>query len=181
MSLLYNDYIIASNNSINDNKYNDAKLAKSPSYKIKKILKPILRMLRQKNRRSNNNNKCSSNRKTNSSLDSGNSYCHEEYEADFWSSEIDENAANEELESRIFNEIEQCSDDAAIYVYDNDDCELQSVHRDQKFVPVHFARTEAGTFFWTTMPKPVEFEHEPSTYCCSGYQIPHYGDRWVQA
>jgi len=49
MSMCYNDYIIASNNSINENKYNAEKLAKSPSYRIKKILKPILRILRQKN------------------------------------------------------------------------------------------------------------------------------------
>lgn len=179
MSALYNDYIIASNNSINDNKFNDAKLAKSPSYKIKKILKPILRMLRQKN------TKKQSSSKTNSSMDSSSSFRHNEYEQqDFWSCEIDENAANEALESRILHEIEQCKEDAAVYVYnDNDECELKPVYADQKFVPVHFARTEAGTFFWTTMQKPVDYELVQPTYCCSGYQIPQlqYGDRWVQA
>lgn len=177
MSAMYNDYIISSNNSINENKYNDAKMAKSPSHKIKKILKPILRMLRQKNSKK-------STKTNNSSVDSSNSFCHEEYVSqDFWACEIDENSANEELESRIFREIEQCQDDAAVYVYNNDECEVQAVHAEQKFVPVHFARTEAGTFFWTTMQKPVDYELVQPTYCCSGYQIPQlqYGDRWVQA
>lgn len=174
MSALYNEYIIASNNSINDNKYNQAKLAKSPSHKIKKILKPILRMLRQKT------NKKETTSKANSSVDS---FCHAELEQDFWGCEVDDNSANEELESRIFHEIEQCGDDAAVYVYNNDECEVQAIHADQKFVPVHFARTEAGTFFWTTMQKPVDYELVQPTYCCSGYQIPQiqYGDRWVQA
>lgn len=177
MSALYNEYIIASNNSINDNKYNHAKLAKSPSHKIKKILKPILRMLRQKG---SSSKKQSASKPANNSVDS---FCHEEYEQDFWGCEADDNSANEELESRIFNEIEQCGNDAAVYVYNNDECELQAVHADQKFVPVHFARTEAGTFFWTTMQKPVDYELVQPTYCCSGYQIPQlqYGDRWVQA
>lgn len=183
MSALYNEYIIASNNSINDNKYNDAKLAKSPSHRIKKILKPILRMLRQKTNKKQSTSASSS--KSNSLVDTSCSCCHDEYEQpeDFWASEIDENSANEELESRIFREIEQCADDAAVYVYNNDECELQAVRADQKFVPVHFARTEAGTFFWTTMQKPADYELVQPTYCCSGYQIPQLqcGDRWVQA
>jgi len=181
MSALYNEYIIASNNSINENKYNDAKLAKSTSHKIKKILKPILRMLRQKNNKKQSSSASSS--KSNSLVDTSCSCCEYEQPEDFWACEVDENSANEELESRIFREIEQCSDDAAVYVYNNDECELQSVHADQKFVPVHFARTEAGTFFWTTMQKPVDYELVQPTYCCSGYQIPQlqYGDRWVQA
>lgn len=181
MSAYYNDYIIASNNSINDNKYNAQKLAKSPSYRLKKILKPILRILRQKNNKnasqsSSSNSNRSSNSKANYSMES---YTHEEYQQDFWSSEIDDNFANEELESRILNEIEQCNNDAAIYVYSDDECEMQAVHQDQKFVPVHFARTEAGTFFWTTMQKPVDLEE--SSHCCSGYNSSHCGDRWVQA
>lgn len=179
MSAYYNDYIIASNNSINENKYNTEKLAKSPSYRIKKILKPILRVLRQK---TNKNAKKSNKKVVDYSMESNNSsqyYYHDEHQQnnDFWSSEIDENFANEELESRIFNEIEQCENDAAIYVYNNDECELQAVHREQKFIPVHFARTEAGTFFWTTMQKPVYDEDDETTSHCWS----HCGDRWVQA
>lgn len=182
MSVYYNDYVIASNNSINDNKYNAEKLAKSPSYRIKKILKPILRILRQKSsnstKKSQSNHSTTNNKsmKSNSSNNSQ-SYYFDEYQQqnDFWSSEIDENFANEELESRILNEIAECEDDAAIYVYNDDECELQAVHRDQTFIPVHFARTEAGTFFWTTMQKPM-YNADDDINCWS-----HCGDRWVQA
>lgn len=194
-TMSYNEYIIASNNSINDNKYNAQKMAKSPSHKLKRMLKPILRMLR--NQKSNNNNN-KSNKKTiddndyaydnhkNTSIENGSGCCSSNTSGDnFWGlSEVDDNSANEELESRIFREIEQCPVDAAVYVYDDDyTCELQSVERDQKFVPVHFARTEAGTFFWTTMQKPVDYELVQPTYCCSEFQQPElqFGDRWVQA
>lgn len=174
MSAYYNDYIIASHNSINENKYNSEKLAKSPSYKIKKILKPILRMLRKKSKNSSISSASSST--TNSSKVQQSSMDCFEYQQDFWSSEIEDNFANEELEAQIMDEIAHCEDDAAIYVYNNDECELQAVERHQTFVPVHFARTEAGTFFWTTMQRNVDYE-EPS--CC--YNLPHNGDRWVQA
>lgn len=178
--MCYNDYIIASNNSINENKYNTEKLAKSPSYRIKKILKPILRILRQKTFSSNKKStrkSVAANKLTNIdySLDSNQCYYHDEcqHQNDYWSSEIDENFANEELESRIINEIADCEDDAAIFVYNDDECELQAVHRETTFIPVHFARTEAGTFFWTTMQKPID---DGETSCWS-----HCGDRWVQA
>lgn len=173
MSAYYNDYIIASHNSINENKYNSEKLAKSPSYKIKKILKPILRILRKKNKNSSISSAGSSNNTTKTQQSSLDCF---EYQPDFWSSEIEDNLANEELEARILDDIAHCEDDAAIYVYNNDECELQAVERHQTFVPVHFARTEAGTFFWTTMQRTVDYE-EPS--CC--YNLPHSGDRWVQA
>lgn len=190
-----NEYIIASNNSINDNKYNAQKMAKSPSHKLKRMLKPILRMLRHKPTSSAaasaalpakqysdeydysaeyDNNK-------NFSIESCNynsHYCNHS------ASESDDNSANEELESRIFSEISQCPQDAAIYVYNsNDDYELQSVERNQHFVPVHFARTEAGTFFWTTVQRPVDSDLVQPTYCTSAFQQPElqHGDRWVQA
>lgn len=177
--MCYNDYIIASNNSINENKYNAEKLAKSPSYRIKKILKPILRILAKKTTSSSKKSqKSAANKLTNVdySMDSNQCYYHDEcqHQNDYWSSEIDENFANEELESRILNEIADCEDDAAIYVYNDDECELQSVHRETTFIPVHFARTEAGTFFWTTMQKPID--DDDNTHCWS-----HCGDRWVQA
>lgn len=173
--MCYNDYIIASNNSINENKYNTEKLAKSPSYRIKKILKPILRILRQKTSKKSTQKSVAANKAVDYSLDSNQCYYHDEcqHQNDYWSSEIDENFANEELESRIINEIADCEDDAAIYVYNDDECELQAVHRETTFIPVHFARTEAGTFFWTTMQKPIDDEE---TSCWS-----HCGDRWVQA
>lgn len=190
MSALYNEsYIISSNNSINENKYNAEKIAKSPSRKLKNILKPILRMLRQKsNKSNNNNNKCLEvtddfaaydNRK-NSSIESSASQCCSSQD---WSSECQDNTANEDLEERIFNEIDQCAENAAVYVYDDCEAALQRIEQDQKFVPVHFARTEAGTFFWTTIQHPVDYELLQPTYCHSDFQQPQlqFADRWVQA
>lgn len=165
MSALYNEY--ACNNSYNDNLYNN-QLAKSASttYKIKKILKPLLRMLK---------NKTTASKKQQFLQAAKEDLC-----------ACDDNSANEELESRIFSEIEQCPEDAGVYVYNDEfgGCELQSVQRDQQFVPVHFARTNAGTFFWTTMTKEVDCDLVQPTYCCSHFQQPefqHCGDRWVQA
>lgn len=182
MSLLYNEYIVASNNSINENKYNTEKVSKTTSYKIKKILKPFLRMLKQnkKSQQQQHQQEC-------------NHYHHHEYPAqqqqsieenDFWSSEIDDNSANEELESRIFHEIDECHMDAGVYVYNQqNECEVQPINREEKFIPVHFARTDAGTFFWTTVTKSADYDLVQPTFCYSDYQAPElqYGDRWVQA
>ncbi|XP_011191363.2 enhancer of split malpha protein [Zeugodacus cucurbitae] len=64
------------------------------------------------------------------------------------------------------------------------------------YVPVRFARTEAGTFFWTTNLQPVLSSFTPvaadedllqPSYCYSNTQYPHMqypqhnGDRWAQA
>lgn len=174
MSALYNEY--ACNNSYNDNLYNNQLLAKSATttYKLKKILKPLLKML--KNKSTKKQHFLQSNLKQ---VDefwpvNGDNHC-----------ACDDNSANEELESRIFSEIEQCNEDAGVYVYNDElgGCELQAVQRDQQFVPVHFARTNAGTFFWTTMTKEVDCDLVQPTYCCSHFQQPEfqYGDRWVQA
>lgn len=183
MSAIYNnEYIISSTNSINDNKYNAQKMAKSPSHKLKRMLKPILRMLRQKTTSSNLSTKkhqsyddfsAEYDNNRNSSIESASDY---DCAAD--------NTANEELESRIFREIEECHNDAAVYICNSDsEYELHAVHPAEKFVPVHFARTEAGTFFWTTVQRPVDHELIQPIYCHSGYQQPEiqFGDRWVQA
>ncbi|XP_055708789.1 enhancer of split m4 protein-like [Phlebotomus papatasi] len=160
------EFIISSNNSINDNMYN-AKKAKSPAHRVKKMLKPLLKLLSQSRRPKHLGKSCHS------------------HDFDFWSPcPSHDNSANEELEARIFSEIAQCADDAAVYVYNPEDgeCQLQPVTRDQQFVPVHFARTDAGTFFWTTMGKEVDCDLIQPTYCCSHFQQPQLQhDRWVQA
>ncbi|KAM7360179.1 enhancer of split malpha, Bearded family member [Cochliomyia hominivorax] len=83
-------------------------------------------------------------------------------------SEIDENSANEKLSVMAYEE-EQ---------YDQEDI----------YVPVRFARTEAGTFFWTTNLQPVTMPAvdedllQPA-YCYSNNQYPimQFQDRWAQA
>lgn len=193
-----NEYIIASNNTINENKYNAQKMAKTRSHKLKRMLKPILRMLRQKtnnantisapHKQSDDDYSAEYDNKKNFSIESCQQNVSDCYDYDnYYNSSLeegDDNSANEELESRIFREIDACPADAAMYVYNsNDEYELQSVERDQKFVPVHFARTEAGTFFWTTIQRPVDMDLVQPTYCTSAFQQPQlqYGDRWVQA
>lgn len=84
--------------------------------------------------------------------------------------EIDENSANEKLSHMAYEEQDQEED---IYV------------------PVRFARTEAGTFFWTTNLQPVTSSIIPAVdedllqpaYCYSNNQYPimQFQDRWAQA
>ncbi|XP_017052359.1 enhancer of split malpha protein [Drosophila ficusphila] len=75
--------------------------------------------------------------------------------------EIDENAANEKLaqlaHSQEFEIAEEQEDEEDVYV------------------PVRFARTTAGTFFWTTNLQPVA-SVEPAM--CYSMQ---FQDRWAQA
>ncbi|XP_016988382.1 enhancer of split malpha protein [Drosophila rhopaloa] len=76
--------------------------------------------------------------------------------------EIDENAANEKLaqlaNSQEFEIAEEQEDD-----------------EEDVYVPVRFARTTAGTFFWTTNLQPVA-SVEPAM--CYSMQ---FQDRWAQA
>ncbi|XP_037732675.1 enhancer of split malpha protein [Drosophila subpulchrella] len=75
--------------------------------------------------------------------------------------EIDENAANEKLaqlaHSQEFEIVEE------------------EEQEDDVYVPVRFARTTAGTFFWTTNLQPVA-SVEPAM--CYSMQ---FQDRWAQA
>lgn len=184
MSAMYtNDYIIASNNCINDNRFNAQKLAaKTPAHKLKSMLKPLLRMLRNKStktiKQSDDDYSAEYDNNRNFSIESSQNMYASSDNCD------DDNSANEELESRIFSEMHECSSDAGVYVYNsNDEYELQSVERDQKYVPVHFARTEAGTFFWTTVQRQCDADLVQPMYCQSAFQQPElqFGDRWVQA
>lgn len=166
MSSYTSEYTMSSVNSINDNIYNAQKLAKTSKYRLRKIFKPILKMLLQKGKKTTTSSsksicKC----KNNSSFNS--------YD---YGSEISDNNSNETLETRIIDEIRDCSDNSALYVYGNED-QLMPVNRNQTFVPVHFARTDAGTFFWTTF--------DDKSDCNSDIQLPQLHlnryDRWIQA
>lgn len=157
MSVYSSDYSMSSINSINENIYNTQKQQRSPKYRLKKIFKTISKMLLQKKKKACECKKSSIN----------------DYD---YSSEIIDNTSNETLETRIFDEIKDCKEDSAIYIYGNQEDYLMKVDRQQSFVPVHFARTETGTFFWTTFNNQ-EYCHQEN--------LPqlhfHKFDRWVQA
>jgi len=83
----------------------------------------------------------------------------------------DDNLANEALEKRIFHEIRQCPEDAAVIVQQGQQQRIVPVHPEQKFIPVHFARTSNGTFFWTSLNSVRQQE----------LVMRAQYDRWVQA
>lgn len=186
-SIYYNEYIISSNNSINENTLNDQKFKRSPSYRLKKFLKFLM------GKPNGNKSLGTTTLKTTKTVCKCKNYSYEDEEEQFYdddyiynySAEIDHNQFNEELESRIIDEIQHCGDDSAIYVYDEEDnCHLTPVHSDEVYVPVHFARTQEGTFFWTTTQR-IDSDLIDSKDCTSNRQLPVQQsdsyDRWVQA
>ncbi|KAL7734994.1 hypothetical protein ACLKA6_011258 [Drosophila palustris] len=154
------------NKQLNFNKYNTKKLS-MPSYKSKvsptrrltNMLKPLLgQVFKLKAKQPKRSSYIAS----------------EEKEAEFdWLNNDMDNMANEHLENRLIEEIRQCAKDDAIIVYnENGSGELQTMDQEDYYVPVHFARTNAGTFFWTSLqPKASE-----------PYAIEwNFHDRWGQA
>lgn len=185
-SIYYNEYIISSNNSINENTLNEQKFKRSPSYRLKKFLKFLLG--KPAASKSLGTTKLTTTKTVCKCKNI--SYEDEEqfYDDDFiysYDAEIDHNQFNEELESRIIEEIKQCDDNSAIYIYDEEDnCNLTPVYSEEVYVPVHFARTQEGTFFWTTTQR-IDSDLIDSKNCSSGRQSAEQQcdsfDRWVQA
>lgn len=159
------DNSMESINSINENIYNAQKQEKSSKYRLRKIFKPLLKMLLQRKKKiSTKKHQCTC--KKSSSNDS--------YD---YSSEISDNDSNETLETRIINEIRECKDNSAVYIYGDDSDYLMQVDRAQRSVPVHFARTESGTFFWTTFNNNQAYCHQENLPHLNNHRF----DRWIQA
>lgn len=153
-----NDYLVSSNNSINDNKVNAKKVARNPMHQIKKIIKCIL----MKNKK--------------------NTYKSTAQPSYFTDEEIQDNLANEILENEIFEEIDCCEDFAAVPIYTESGTEILPIARGQRYIPVNFARTEAGTFFWTSVAS-ADSDIVKSN-AISSHQVPELQvavDRWAQA
>lgn len=152
-----NEYIIATNNSINENIYNSEKMKNTG---IKALLRPLMKMIKKTTKRT-----------PVKTIDT----CFEE----------DQNSCNELLERKICEEMESCQSGAHFLVYNKDDtCDLVPVTPDNFYVPVHFARTEAGTFFWTTVSKTeadLATAHYYTECQTAEQQYPVLQDRWVQA
>ncbi|KAJ8956641.1 hypothetical protein NQ318_013995 [Aromia moschata] len=155
------EYSVSSNNSINDNKVNDKK-ARSPMHQIKRLIKCVLKR------------------------GDKNTYRKQPQPSYFVDEdEIADNIANEILENEIFEDIDACEELAAVPVYEDGEMELMPVARGQRYIPVHFARTEAGTFFWTSMAGPdTDISCHGDKNAISYYQTPELQvpcDRWAQA
>ncbi|XP_065360511.1 enhancer of split malpha protein [Calliphora vicina] len=84
---------------------------------------------------------------------------------------VEDNVANEALEQRIFSEIRQCPSNAAVIVQHGQQQQVVAVQQQQNFIPVHFARTNGGTFFWTSIDSAKQQE----------LQMRNQLDRWAQA
>lgn len=82
-----------------------------------------------------------------------------------------DNVANEALEQRLFSEIRQCPANAAVIVHQGQQQHVVSVTPQQNYIPVHFARTDNGTFFWTSMDMAQQQE----------LKMRNQLDRWAQA
>ncbi|CAH0564384.1 unnamed protein product [Brassicogethes aeneus] len=161
----FNDYIVSSNNSINENKMNNKK-TKTAVYQFKKITKALLQALRKNNK----NTYKKSPQPT---------YYNDEYD-----SEIEDNFANEILENEIFEEIDSCEEFSGVQVYDGDNMDVLPVFKGQRYIPVHFARTDAGTFFWTSMVNAdADINSQGDANAICNFQKPEMqvADRWAQA
>ncbi|XP_005187017.2 enhancer of split malpha protein [Musca domestica] len=131
----------------------------SPSRRLKNMLKPVLgRIFKSKATKPKRSSYIASEEK--------------ECEFDWLNNDMD-NMANEHLEHRLMEELQHSESGEAIVVINEDGSrQLQFVDKDNLYVPVHFARTNAGTFFWTSVQKQ---NIEP-------YHIEwNFLDRWAQA
>lgn len=158
----YNDYLAASNNSVNDNKVNSKRARCSVQHQIKQLLKPIFALLK-KNKNTYRKNA----------------------QPEFYVDESDENLANELLENRIFEEIDSCPAFSAVPVYHEGMMDIVPIFRGERYIPVHFAKTEAGTFFWTSMVgADCDIAYDVEDNVITEKQLPQIQvpcDRWAQA
>lgn len=141
-----------------------------PSYSIKKVLKTLFKKQQKQQQKLANSVE---------SFESMENERNMQAEQHFYY-EIEDNSANEKLAYMVAEEQQyHCQ-------------KQQQIDEEDIYVPVRFARTEAGTFFWTTNLQPVTSSIAPSAvdedlaqaaYCYTNYQYPvmQFQDRWAQA
>jgi len=133
-----------------------------------KLVKPLLRIIKKKQLLKKTLAEIQEQNAYNSSLEDMRKDAEAAAAAD---NAIDDNLANEALEQRLYNEIRECPENAAVIVQQGQEKQIMPVCPEQKFIPVHFARTSSGTFFWTSMDMTRQQE----------FQLRMQLDRWGQA
>lgn len=136
---LYNSKM-SSHEELNDNIFNlklsNCNKKKSAARRARKILKPLLRLLRKKSQL---------NCKVKSNLQAV-------PQAQIFTEEVDnQNNSNEALEQRLLAGLQGAEEGAAITVCLDGQMTVVPVVPGQCYVPVHFAHTHAGDFYWTTL------------------------------
>lgn len=133
---------------------------------LKKLVKPLLRLIKKKQLIRKTLAEVQSQNEINSSL--------EDMRKDSVAS--CDNMANEQLEQRLFNDLRQCPNNGAMIVQQGEQHHIVPVQPDQTFIPVHFARTSSGTFFWTSADVTCQQQQQQQEF-----QMREKFDRWVQA
>jgi len=130
-------HVFECENELNDNLYN-LKMSSnnkktSSARRVRKMLKPLLRLLKK---RSSKIGKCQK----------------AEPQSEVFTEEVDnQNNCNEALEQRLLAGLQDAEEGAAITVCLDGQMTVVPVVPGQCYVPVHFAHTHAGDFYWTTL------------------------------
>ncbi|XP_032686860.1 uncharacterized protein LOC116851508 [Odontomachus brunneus] len=138
MAAITMSHVFEYENELNDNLYNLKMSGKAVSSgrRIRSILKPLLRLLRTKR-----TSKYTSNKSQKAVP-----------QVEIFTEEVDnQNNANEALERRLLAELQDAEEGAAITVCLDGQMTVVPVVPGQCYVPVHFAHTHAGDFYWTTL------------------------------
>lgn len=125
-------------NELNDNLYNlkmSGKGTTTPK-RVRSVLRPILRLLKKRTSRGKVGGKGQKAMP----------------QVEIFTEEVDnQNNANEALERRLLAELQDAEEGAAITVCLDGQMTVVPVVPGQCYVPVHFAHTHAGDFYWTTL------------------------------
>ncbi|KAF7392619.1 hypothetical protein V1477_007629 [Vespula maculifrons] len=127
-------------NELNDNLYNlkmsgNNKASSNGTKSMRRMLKPLLRLLKKKTGKG----KYGKGQKAMP-------------QSEIFTEEVDnQNNANEALERRLLAELQDAEEGAAITVCLDGQMTVVPVVPGQCYVPVHFAHTHAGDFYWTTL------------------------------
>lgn len=139
-------HVLDCENELNDNLYNLKMCGgkkNSTSYKVRKILKPLIKLLKKRTRSCKK--LLAKKQKT-------------EQQLEVFTEEVDnQNNCNEALEQRLLADLANADNGSAITVCLDGKMTVVPVSPYDCYVPVHFLHTLAGDFFWTTLPLESDY------------------------